>query len=37
MGGEAKGRQTFRSSEMDNVAVFFEHVDLFDCLDWLDV
>jgi hypothetical protein len=29
--------RTFRSSEVDDVAVFLEHVDLLDGLDWLDV
>ena len=28
---------TFRSGEVDDVAVFFEHVDFFDRLDGLDV
>ncbi len=28
---------TLRSSEVNDVAVFFKHVDLFNCLDGLDV
>ena len=32
-----RGRCTFWSSEVDHVSVFFEHVDLLDCLDGLDV
>ena len=31
------GEGTFRGSEVDDVAVLFEHVDFFDCLDGLDV
>lgn len=30
-------RFTFRSSKVDNISVFLEHVDLLYCLDWLDV
>lgn len=28
---------TFRSSKVDHVAIFFEHVDFLNCLDRLDV
>lgn len=28
---------TFRSSKVDHIAIFLEHVDLFDRLDRLDV
>lgn len=28
---------TLRSSEVNDVAVFFEHIDFFNCLDGLDV
>jgi hypothetical protein len=31
------GKHTFRSSEVDDVSVFLEHVDLLDRLDGLDV
>lgn len=32
-----EGGRTLRSSEVDHVSVFFEHVYLLDCLDGLDV
>ena len=35
--GGFQGLHTFRSSEMNDVSVFLEHVDLFDRLDGLDV
>jgi hypothetical protein len=28
---------TFRSSEVDNISILLEHIDLFDSLDGLDV
>ena len=37
-GGREGGREdTFRSSEMDNVSILFEHVYLFNGLDGLDI
>jgi hypothetical protein len=32
-----QGLHTFRSSEMNDVSIFLEHVDLFDRLDGLNV
>lgn len=29
--------RTFRGSEVNDIAILLEHVDLLDCLNWLDV
>lgn len=34
---ESEWKRTFGSSEMNHVAVFFEHIDLLNRLDWLHI